>query len=67
MKITQALLDFKAALDSEQYAVEIHLKLFGEEHASTVDSYHGLGVTQNSLGDFTAAVDSVRRRTRKHR
>ena len=31
--------------------------MFGEEHASTADSYHNLGVTCHSLGDFKAALD----------
>ena len=44
--------DFKAALDSEKHALEIRLKLFGEEHPSTADSYHSLGVTHHSLGDL---------------
>ena len=26
--------------------------MFGEEHASTADSYHSLGVTQHELGDY---------------
>ena len=31
--------------------------LFGEEHASTAYSYHNLGITQHSLGNFNAALD----------
>ena len=50
--------DFEAALDSEQHALEIRLKLFGEEHVSTANSYHNLGVTQHSLRDFNAALNS---------
>ena len=35
------------------------LKLFGEERQeSTANRYHNLDVTQHSLGDFNAAVDS---------
>ena len=30
---------------------------FGEEHASTADSYYNLGVTHHSLGDLKAALD----------
>ena len=36
-------------------------KLLGEDHASTADSYHSLGVTQHSLGDFTSALQSHQR------
>ena len=43
-----------------KHALEIRRKLFGEEHASTADSYHGLGVTHHSLGDFKAALDSMK-------
>ena len=53
----RSLGDFKAALDSVQHALEIRLKLFGEEHASTADSYHNLGVSHHFLGDFKAALD----------
>ena len=49
---------FNAALDSEQHALDIRLKLFGEEHAVTANSYHSLGATQHSLGNFNAALDS---------
>ena len=34
------------------------LKLFGEEQASIANSYYNLDVTQYSLGDFNAAIDS---------
>ena len=50
--------DFKAALASKQRALDIRLKLLGEEHAVTADCYHGLGTTQHSLGNFNAALDS---------
>jgi len=39
----------------------MRLKLFGEEHACTADSYHSLGVTKHQLGDFTAALQSKQR------
>ena len=39
--ITQRKLgDFKAALQSLQRALDIGIKLFGEEHQSTADPYH---------------------------
>ena len=36
----------------------IHLKLFGEEHESTADSYRELGVTQYNMHDYSAALQS---------
>ncbi|MCG8404213.1 MAG: tetratricopeptide repeat protein, partial [Phycisphaerales bacterium] len=51
--VTQhSLGDYKSALASQQRALNIRLKLFGEERASTADSYYGLGVIQDSLGDI---------------
>jgi len=35
--------------------------LFGEEHCETADSYHSVGVTQHSLGDYTTARQSMKR------
>ena len=32
--------------------------LFGEEHEDTADSYYSPGVTQHSLGNFNAALNS---------
>ena len=59
--ITQhSLRDFNAALDSKQHALNIRLKLFGENHASTADSYLSLNMTQLSLGDINGALDSFR-------
>ena len=55
--------DFKAALDSKQHTLDIHLKLFGEEHAVTAKSYVNLGITQYSLGNFNAALDSIQHAT----
>ena len=54
----RSLGNLDAALDSKQHALNIRLKLFGEEHANTADSYHNLGTTQHSLGNFNAALDS---------
>ena len=56
--IQHSLEDFNAALDSIQQALDIRLKLFGEEHADTAYIYHSLGTTQHSLGNFKAALDS---------
>ena len=43
---------------AKQRARGFRLKLFGEEHSSTADSYHSLGVTQHELGDFSLALMS---------
>ena len=53
-----SLEDFAAALDSVQYALNIRLKLFGEEHASIADCRHTLSIIHYSLEDFNAALDS---------
>ena len=51
--------NLKGALDYEQRALDIGLKrLFGEEYASTADSYHNLGITQHLLGNFNATLGS---------
>ena len=48
--------DYKAALQSEQRALAVRIKLFGEEHESTADSYKGLGITQHKMRDYHAAL-----------
>ena len=53
--------DFKAALQSEQRALEIRIKLFGEEHQSTADCYYELGKTQHKMGDFKLALQLEQR------
>ena len=35
--------------------------MFGEEHSETAVSYHSLGVTQHSLGDFLSDLESEMR------
>ena len=47
--------------ESKKRALAITLKLFGEEHSNTANSYHELGVTQHSQGDYAAAAESARR------
>ena len=37
------------------------MKLCGEEHESTCDSYKTLGVTQNQMHDYKAALHSHQR------
>ena len=53
--------NYSEALQSEQRALNIRVKLFGEEHSDTAQSYHSLGVTQQYLGDFTSALQSMQR------
>ena len=53
--------DYKAALQSKQCALAIRIKLFGEEHESTADSYKTLGVTQHQMHDYKAALQSHQR------
>ena len=48
--------DNSAALQSHQRALDIQLKLFGEDHESTADSYRELGVTQCNMHDYSAAL-----------
>ena len=53
--------DYKAALQSKQCALTIRIKLFGEEHESTADSYRELGVTQAIMHDYASALQSQQR------
>ena len=47
--VTQhALHDYKAALQCHQCLLPIRVKLFGEEHQSTADSYNSLGSTRKN-------------------
>ena len=50
-----------SALQSKQCALDIRLKLSGEQHSSTADSYHSLGVTQHEQGDVSSALQSKQR------
>ena len=49
-----------SALESDKRALNIRLKVLGDEHSQTADSYHSLGVTQHSLGDFVSALQSAK-------
>ena len=53
--------NYSEALESNKRALEIALKLFGEEHSETADSYHLLGITQHSLKDYDSAAESASR------
>ena len=53
--------NYSEALQSYHHALDIALRLSGEEHSSTAESCHALGVIQHSLGDFTSALQSTQR------
>ena len=53
--------DYEAALQSSQRALDIRIKLFGEEDESTADSYMHLAVTQHKMHDYHAALQSKQR------
>ena len=36
--------------------LDTRIKLFGEDHPKTADSYHEVGCTQHALSDYTAAL-----------
>ena len=50
-----------SALESDKRALNIRLKVLGKEHLQTAHSYHELGLTQHSLGDFVSALESNKR------
>ena len=53
--------DYSAALQYEKRALTIRVKLFGQEHESTADSYRELRVTQSNMHDYSAALQSHQR------
>ena len=55
------LSDYTTALESKRRALDITIKLFGEEHPKAPDIYHSVGVTQHSLSDYTVALESAKR------
>ena len=52
--------DYKAALQSHRCALTIRIKLFGDDHENTADSYRQLGITQNDLHDYNSAFQSFK-------
>ena len=50
--------DYNTALQSHQRVLAIRIKLFGEEHQSTADSYKDNGVTQHQMHDYDEAPES---------
>ena len=53
--------DYKAANRSHHCALAVRIKLFGEEHESTADSFSELGVTKHEMHDYKAALQSHHR------
>ena len=53
--------DYPSALQSHQRALAICIKVFGEEHESTADSYRELGVTKYEMHDYTSALQCHQR------
>ena len=50
--------NYPEALQAHYHALDITLEHFGDEHASTADSYLSLAETQYQLGDYTSALQS---------
>ena len=48
--------DCSEAFSSEKRVLDIRLRLFGEEHRKTADSFNK-GVTQHSLGDYISVLE----------
>ena len=57
--------DYSAALQSHQRALAIRLKLFGEEHAKTADSYRQVKITQDAQRKFRT-VKRTKRKVQKY-
>ena len=58
-KTQHTMHDYKAAFHSHKRALAIRIKLFGEEHESTADSYRELGVTQHQIHDYKTALGFI--------
>ena len=52
--------NFLEAIRAHHSALDIRLKLFGEEHSSTAESYHSLGSAQLAYGEFASALQSAK-------
>ena len=50
------LKDYKASFESQRCTLEIRREIFGERHASTVDSYHELAIILRTMGDCLSAL-----------
>ena len=50
--------DYKSALESQQHALHITLKLFGQDHSDTAKSYETIGDTQSEIEDYISTLDA---------
>ena len=49
----------KSSLESDQHALQIRLKLFGEDHSDcTARSYNNIAITQHEMKDCKSALES---------
>ena len=53
--------DSKPSLPISRLAPMVPHFLDQEEHSSTADSYHSLGITQHKVGNFSSALKSKQR------
>ena len=53
--------DYISALQSQQRALKIWGKPFGENHPHTALSYNDIGEAQQALGDYTSALQPHQR------
>lgn len=48
--------NYPKALEWDQYALKIHIKVLGQDHPKTATSYSNLAVVYNSQGNYTRAL-----------
>ena len=60
-EFVRLILPLLSSLPNGHCIVRIKVFVREDQDASTADSYHSLGVTQHSLGDFTSALQSAKR------
>ncbi len=63
--VTQSnLKDYKSSIELYRHALHIRLKLLGEGHSDTADSYRAVGVAQHSkhtMKDYKSALKSYKK------
>ena len=50
--------DYVSALQSYQQSLNIRLKIHGDEHPDTANSYHNIGEIQYKMKDYVSALQS---------
>ena len=58
MRFSRFTWSLNAALDSVGHALQIRLKLFGEQQERTADNFDGLALTPPSIGDLEGVTES---------